>query len=95
LFCSFLLTIVLVGQTGLVRGTVADSASGVAVSGANVMLVGTGVGASTGDNGGFVLGPVKAGACSRRVTSPLSLKPSLWMYRPMAWRGYRSDSGPK
>jgi hypothetical protein len=64
----------LVGQTGLVRGTVADSASGVAVPGANVVLAGAGIGTSTGENGGFVLGPVKAGA-SRLVASHVAFEP--------------------
>jgi hypothetical protein len=74
LFSSLLLTTVLLGQTGLVRGTVADSASGIAVSGANVVLVDAGVGASTGDNGGFVLGPVRAGSC-RLVASHIAFEP--------------------
>lgn len=64
----------LVGQTGLVRGTVADSASGVAVPGANVVLVGAGIGASTGENGEFVLGPVKAEAC-RLAASHIAFEP--------------------
>jgi hypothetical protein len=74
LFCSFILTIVLVGQTGLVRGTVADSASGVAVAGASVVLVGSGIGVSTGEKGGFVLGPVRAGAC-RLAASHVAFEP--------------------
>jgi len=57
-----------------VRGTVADSASGVVVPGANVVLVGAGVGASTGENGGFVLGPVPAGAC-RLAASHIAFEP--------------------
>jgi len=66
--------VALVGQTGFVRGTVADSASGVAVPGANVVLVGAGIGASSGDNGGFVLGPVKAGP-SWFVASHIAFEP--------------------
>ncbi|MBM3314006.1 carboxypeptidase-like regulatory domain-containing protein, partial [candidate division WOR-3 bacterium] len=56
-----LLTILLLGQTGLVSGTVRDSASGVAIGGANVVLVGGEHGVSTDDNGGFVLGPIPSG----------------------------------
>ena len=56
------------------RGTVADSGSGVAVPGANIVLVGAGVGASTGENGGFVLGPVRAGAC-RLAASHIAFEP--------------------
>jgi hypothetical protein len=74
LFCNLLTIVALVGQTGLVRGTVADSASGVAVPGANVVLVGAGVGASTGESGGFVLGPVRAGP-SRFVASHIAFEP--------------------
>jgi hypothetical protein len=88
-----LLTILLFAQTGLVRGTVVDSASGVAIGGANIVFVGlsstpdsdpgtsalklpapTAVGASTGDNGGFVLGPVKAGP-GRFVASHIAFEP--------------------
>jgi hypothetical protein len=57
-----------------VRGTVADSASGVPVPGANIVLVDAGVGASTGDNGGFVLGPIRAGNC-RLVASHIAFEP--------------------
>ena len=64
----------MVGQTGLVRGTVVDSASGVVVPGANVVLVGAGTGISTGDNGGFVLGPVKAGSW-RLIASHVAFDP--------------------
>ncbi|MBN2466284.1 TonB-dependent receptor [candidate division WOR-3 bacterium] len=69
-----LLTILLFAQTGLVRGTVVDSASGVAVGGANIVLVGSERGASTGDNGGFVLGSVKA-VRSRFVASHVAFEP--------------------
>ena len=64
----------MVGQTGLVRGTVADSGSGVAVAGASIVLVGGTAGVSTGENGGFVLGPVKAGAC-RLAASHIAFEP--------------------
>jgi hypothetical protein len=74
LFCNLFIIIALVGQTGVVRGTVADSASGVSVPGANIVLVDAGVGASTGDNGGFVLGPVRAGSC-RLVASHIAFEP--------------------
>jgi len=74
LFSNLLTIVALVGQTGLVRGTVTDSASGVAVPGANVVLVGAGIGSSTGDNGGFELGPVKAGL-GRFVASHIAFEP--------------------
>ncbi len=64
------------------RGTVADSASGVTVPGANVVMAGTGIGVSTGENGGFVLGPVKAGL-SRIIASHIAFKPeTLPVYIP-------------
>jgi hypothetical protein len=69
-----LLTILLFGQTGLVRGTVVDSVSSVAIGGANVLLVGSERGASTGDNGGFLLGPVKAGP-GRLAASHIAFEP--------------------
>jgi hypothetical protein len=57
-----------------VRGTVTDSASGVAVPGANVVLIGAGTGASTGENGGFVLARVRSGL-SRFVASHIAFEP--------------------
>lgn len=69
-----LLTILVFGQTGLVRGTVVDSASGDPVPGANVVILTTSEGASTGQNGGFVLGPVKPGQC-RLVASHVAFEP--------------------
>ena len=74
MFASILFTIALLGQTGIVRGTVVDSASGVAIGGANIVLAGSERGASTGDNGGFVLGPVRTGL-SRFVASHIAFEP--------------------
>ncbi|HTW93124.1 MAG TPA: carboxypeptidase regulatory-like domain-containing protein [bacterium] len=62
------------GQTGLLRGTVVDSASGDVVPGANVVILATSEGASTGQNGGFVLGPVNAGSW-RLVASHVAFEP--------------------
>ena len=69
-----LLTILLLGQTGLVSGTIQDSISGAAVSGANVVLVGSQRGVSSGDNGGFVLGPIPARQC-RLAASHIAFEP--------------------
>jgi len=69
-----LLTILLLGQTGLVSGTVRDSASGVAIGGANVVLVGGEHGVSTDDNGGFVLGPIPSGR-QRVAASHIAFEP--------------------
>jgi len=48
-------------QTGRVTGTVTDSSTGQPVSGADVTITGTRLGASTGVDGQFVIGGVPAG----------------------------------
>jgi len=53
---------------------VVDSVSGVAIGGANIVFVGSERGISTQDNGGFVLGPVKAGP-GRFVASHIAFEP--------------------
>jgi hypothetical protein len=45
-----------------VSGTVADRVSGALIGGANVVVVGTGLGAATYEDGRFTLGPIRAGA---------------------------------
>ena len=57
-----LLTILfLAAESGIISGSVADLVSGAPIEGASVVVVGAVVGVSTGERGGFVLGPVKAG----------------------------------
>lgn len=59
----------LVSETGLVSGRVIDAASNAGIPGANVVVVSTRAplpgggqaGVSTGESGGFVLGPLRAG----------------------------------
>jgi len=63
LFANLITILFAALQSGLASGTVADSASGLPVGGASVVVVGSGSGTATGENGRFVLGPLNAGRC--------------------------------
>ena len=56
-----------VAQTGTIRGTVSDQVSQEALVGANVILTGTAMGASTDVRGKFVITNVPAGQHSLTV----------------------------
>ncbi len=64
MFSSLITIFAVAVHTGLVSGTVADYASGAPIEGANVVIIGTSLGIATQSNGGFVLGPAKAGRYS-------------------------------
>ncbi len=68
LFLTLLLAHPVAGQTGNVSGLVIDGTSTAALSGVNVVLVGTGSGDATGPNGRFNITGVPAGEYRLRAT---------------------------
>ena len=65
---AFALPATAAAQTGTVTGTVEDSVTGSAVEGAQVQLVGTGLGGLTASNGRFLIRDVPAGSYTMSVS---------------------------
>ncbi len=65
---SFLSGTAFAAASGTVEGTVKDAQTGDALPGANVLIVGTSLGASTDLNGNFTVGNVPPGVYSVRTT---------------------------
>jgi hypothetical protein len=61
LLTSLVTTLVLFAQAGVISGRVVDARSGEPVAGANVVVVGTRLGASAATGGGFVIGRLQPG----------------------------------
>ncbi len=54
-------------QTASIRGTVTDAGSGAVISGAQVFVVGTGLGSLSDDRGAYAIGNIPAGSATVRV----------------------------
>ncbi|MBC8402585.1 MAG: TonB-dependent receptor [Candidatus Marinimicrobia bacterium] len=68
LFTAFLINLVLAGVTGKIMGTVTVEETGAALQGVNVFLIGKTLGASTNQNGEFIILNVPPGEYTLKAT---------------------------